>query len=140
LTGFAAIEFKRDERDGEFRFIEVNGRSVIYNTLLEQGGLNITHLTVSDSEQGGVAAVMAAQWPGAWVNLHADLLRSMQNWRREDISTLEYFKPYTRKKVFAVWSARDSGPFRALWMRSLRQLTSRFFGRSERHLKVNQKS
>ena len=34
-------EFKRDPRDGRFRFLEVNGRSVLYNALLRRAGLDL---------------------------------------------------------------------------------------------------
>ena len=50
-SAFAAsrvAEFKRDPRDGRFRFLEVNGRSVLYNALLRQAGLDLAALAWSD--------------------------------------------------------------------------------------------
>ncbi len=124
FRGFAAIEFKLDRRDGSFRFFEVNGRTVIYNSLLRQGGMDVAKLMVSDFSQGQAKPVQTKHWPGVWINLHADVLRSIQNWRHEELNAGQYLAPYRREKVFAVWSRSDPGPFWAQCSRTFRQACS----------------
>jgi D-aspartate ligase len=124
FRGIGVSEFKQDERDEAFRFFEVNGRSVVYNTLLRQANLDVARLTWSDHVEGQVKRVETSVWPGVWINLHADLLRSLQNCRTENLTMGQYLKPYTRQKTFAVWSARDPKPFFAQWSQSLRYAPS----------------
>ena len=124
FRGIGVSEFKQDERDGTFRFFEVNGRSVVYNTLLSHANLDVARLTWSDHVEGQVKRVETSVWPGVWINLHADLLRSLQNYGSENLTMGQYLKPYTRQKTFAVWSARDPKPFFAQWSRSLRYAPS----------------
>lgn len=124
FRGFAATEFKFDRRDGSYRFMEVNGRSVIYNSLLRQGRLDIAKLMLAEHLQGRAEPVETVRWPGVWVHLHADLLRSLQNWRREGLTPGDYAGPYRREKTFAVWSAGDPKPFLAQWSHSFRKACS----------------
>jgi D-aspartate ligase len=135
FRGFAAIEFKYDERDDAFHFIEVNGRSVIFNSLLRQGNLDVARMMFSDYAQGQAKPVETHHWPGVWIHLHADLLRSLQNWRREELAARDYLGPYRRQKTFAVWSSSDPKPFRAQWSRTFRQACSAAiprFGKDDR--------
>ena len=119
FRGLAVLEFKKDARDGSFRFFEINGRSVVYNTLLRQANLDVAKLIWSDYGEGQVQRTETAAWPGAWIHLHADILRTLQNFRREQISIKDYLKPYGRQKTFAVWSRHDPKPFFAQWSSSL---------------------
>ncbi|MEW6488217.1 MAG: hypothetical protein AB1578_09930 [Thermodesulfobacteriota bacterium] len=120
FRGLAAAEFKWDERDGTFRFLEVNGRSVIYNGLLRRAGLDLAGMAWMDRVEGRPQEVRPRGWPGVWVNLHADLLCSLLLRRRDPVGLKEFLAPYRRSVVDAVWSARDPGPFLAQWGRTLR--------------------
>lgn len=124
FRGIAVAEFKHDERDGTFRFFEINGRSVVYNTLLRQGNLDIARLVWSDYVEGQAKRVETLAWPGVWIHFHADVLRTLQNCRSEQLTTGDYLKPYGRRKTFAVWSSQDPGPFFAQWSRSFRDAAS----------------
>jgi len=115
--GIAAAEFKRDPRDGRFRFLEVNGRAVLYNSLLRAGGLDVAGLAWSEHVAGRSEPQRASSWRGVWVNLHADLLYSALR-NDERLRFAEFAAPYRRPLVEAVWSARDPVPFLAQWGRS----------------------
>lgn len=118
--GFAAAEFKLDPRDGRYRFLEINGRSVVYNGLLRRAGLDLARLTWSEAMQGAVARDPSDGWRGAWIHLHADIGHSLVDWRREHLGLRELLAPYAGAKTFAVWSASDPRPFLAQWGRTLR--------------------
>lgn len=68
FRGMAVAEFKRDTRDGTFRFLEINGRSVIYNALLRRGGLDLAALGWSDYVDAQPAVVEPKGWSGTWIN------------------------------------------------------------------------
>jgi predicted ATP-grasp superfamily ATP-dependent carboligase len=113
--GIAVTEFKLDPRDEAFRFIEVNGRSVVYNGLLRRGGLDLAGLAWSDHVLDGVRSVRPKGWPGVWVNLHADLLYSTFYRGPGRVGLADFVAPYRRPRMDAVWSVRDPGPFVAQW-------------------------
>jgi predicted ATP-grasp superfamily ATP-dependent carboligase len=120
FRGFAAAEFKHDPRDGSFRFLEVNGRSVIYNALLRAAGLDVAALAWADLVEGRVAPWRTTVCGGAWVNAHADLLYGALYRRLDPIGLAEMIAPYGRQRIDAVWSAHDPYPFLAQWARSAR--------------------
>jgi predicted ATP-grasp superfamily ATP-dependent carboligase len=121
FRGMAAAEFKLDPRDGTFRFLEVNGRSVIYNSLLRRAGLDLAGLAWSNAVDGRPEAPRPNGWPGVWVNLHADVLQAALGRRTDGFGLTELLRPYTRPMLEAVWSARDPRPFFAQWSRTARE-------------------
>jgi predicted ATP-grasp superfamily ATP-dependent carboligase len=120
LRGIAVAEFKLDERDGRMRFLEINGRSVIYNGLLRRAGLDCAWLAYSEHVLGEVPASLAIAWPGVWIHFHADLLYALLRRDGDNVGFSEFIAPYRRPKTYAVWSATDPMPFIAEWARSAR--------------------
>jgi predicted ATP-grasp superfamily ATP-dependent carboligase len=110
--GAIVAEFKRDARDGRFRFIEINARSVIYNALLRRAGLDLAALAWSDHVARRPVATQPTNWRGVWIHLHSDILYSLLYDR---LGAAELFAPYRRPKVYAVWSGADPLPFAAEW-------------------------
>lgn len=124
FRGIGVAEFKHDHRDGSYRFFEINGRSVTYNSLLRQANMDLAQLALADFAEDGAKPVQTECWPGVWIHLHADVLRSLQNWRVEQLGFSDYIRPYGRKKTFAVWSSRDPKPFFKQWSRTFQQSVS----------------
>jgi predicted ATP-grasp superfamily ATP-dependent carboligase len=120
FRGFAAAEFKLDPRDGRFRFLEINGRSVVYNGLLRQAGLDLATLALADYVERAPRRSSANEWPGTWIHLHADLLYSTLYRGQGAVGLREFVAPYRRPVVEAVWSSRDPAPFAAQWARTAR--------------------
>ena len=120
LRGIVSAEFKRDLRDGRFRFLEINGRSMVYNGLLRRAGLDLTGLAWCEHMGNGRPAE-GPDWRGVWIHLHPDLLHSTLENRRGQMGFAEFLAPYRRPKVEAVWSSRDPRPFAAQWSRSLNE-------------------
>lgn len=120
--GIASAEFKHDPRDGSYRFIEVNGRSFVYNALLRRAGVDMTALAWDDHVLGTVRDQRANGWPGAWIHLHPDVLHSAFSRRAQSLSWADFRAPYRGPWMEAVWSARDPAPFAAQWARPPRGL------------------
>lgn len=118
FRGVAAVEFKRDARDGTLRFIEVNGRTVIYNALLRRAGLDLAAMVWEEHATGRAPVVETKRWPGRWINLHADLLYSALDRTRDPVSWSRFAAPYRGPLLEATWSTRDPMPFLAQWARS----------------------
>ncbi len=128
LRGIAVAEFKRDAEDGVFRFIEINGRSVIYNGLLRRAGLDLAALAWTDYVDGAPLRATTTDWPGVWIHLHADVLHALVNGRREGLALADFAAPYRRPKTYGVWSAADPRPFFAEWGRTAREALGGYAG------------
>jgi len=113
FQGLAFVEFKRDARTGRFRFIEVNGRPVLFNSILPPTGLDLVGLAWADVIEGDRRLPSAMSWRGTWIHLQADLLASIRHHRRERLGFGALTAPYRRPKTFAVWSLSDPRPFLA---------------------------
>ncbi len=121
FRGIAVAEYKLDPRDGTYRFLEVNGRSVLCNCLLRKAGMDLAALAWSDYVEGRPEKIQPIQWPGVWINLHADLLYSALRGREENLKLKDFLGPYRRPMIEAVWSPRDPQPFMVQWARTLRE-------------------
>lgn len=113
FRGMAFAEFKRDPRTGRFLFIEVNGRAVLFNSLLPPTGIDLVTMTWADFARGESVRPHPTGWNGVWVHLQADLLGWFFYRHVEQLSLSELLAPYRRPKTFAVWSASDPKPFLA---------------------------
>ncbi|MBC7791316.1 MAG: hypothetical protein H7Z74_15320 [Anaerolineae bacterium] len=121
FRGVAAAEFKLDPRDGSYRFMEVNGRSVVYNGLLCKAGMDVAGLLWADYATGASELVRPNNWPGVWADLHSDLLYSFLYRRHDPISIRRFLAPYGRPTIDAVWSVSDPAPSIAQWRWSVRR-------------------
>jgi predicted ATP-grasp superfamily ATP-dependent carboligase len=126
FRGFVSAEFKYDSRDSSYRFFEINGRSVTYNSLLRRGGLDVAKLAWLDYVKGDIKPVETRVWKGVWIHLHADILRYVLNRKSEQDSFNDFLRPYRCPKTFAVWSVDDPRPFLSQWWLSLREAVRAF--------------
>jgi D-aspartate ligase len=127
FRGIAVAEYKHDPRDGTFRILEINGRSILCNNLLRRAGVDLAGLAWSDYIERCPETARTQHWPGVWINLHADLLYSILRSRKENLALKDFLAPYRRPMIEAVWSARDPKPFLVEWGRTLGK-SLRLFG------------
>ena len=111
--GMAFAEFKRDARTGRFVFVEVNGRPVLFNSILPPTGIDLVWMAWSDVVLGRRAEAQPTGWRGAWIHLQADVLATVRYRRFERLGIGEWLAPYRGPKTYAVWSLRDPQPFAA---------------------------
>ncbi len=111
--GMAFAEFKRHARTGRFVFVEVNGRPVLFNSILPPTGVDLVAMAWSDVVLGQRLEVRPTAWRGSWIHLQADVLASVRYRRVEQLGIGEWLAPYRKPKTFAVWSLRDPRPFAA---------------------------
>ncbi len=111
FRGMAFAEWKRDSRDGRFRFIEVNGRAVLFNAILPPTGVDLVAMSFADFGRGEPPRARPTGWSGTWVHLQADVACWLRYRHQEAIGLGEWLAPYLRPHRHAVWSASDPGPF-----------------------------
>lgn len=124
LTGWhgpLSAEYKRDPRDDRLLLIEVNGRCSFVQQLAWRCGVNYAWLQYREACGFGLKTPTPAQGQATLIHLHADLLNATMFRRVEQLSLRELARPYSGRRYFAVWSARDPWPFVVEWSRTLRK-------------------
>jgi predicted ATP-grasp superfamily ATP-dependent carboligase len=110
-TGFALLQFKRDERDGSFKLLEINPRSSSWNLLAAACGVNLPHVAYLDAI-GEPPASPPAQREGVKYLFFDNDLRAFLDYRRHgDITTWQWLASLRGPKVYQLFAADDLGPF-----------------------------
>jgi len=124
FRGMAFAEFKLDPRDGRFLFIEVNGRAVLFNSLLPPTGLDLVAMAWDDFVLGERPRAQLTGWNGTWIHLQADLLCAVRYRRVERFSAAQLTAPYRPPVVFADLAVTDPMPFLAQTALAVRGLVA----------------
>jgi predicted ATP-grasp superfamily ATP-dependent carboligase len=114
--GFQCSEYKRDERDGVYKLIEVNGRHNLSSMLAIHTGINFPYLHYQHLAEGIMPQQTAFTKDIYWIDLSRDVGYSVKYFRQEKYPLGEYLRPYFRKHIFAILSAKDPMPFAKRWI------------------------
>ncbi len=109
--GFACVEFKRDDRDGVYKLMEVNGRHNRSAMLAVRCGLNFPWVEYAHLVLGHAPQPTEYQRGVYWSDLLSDIKSSIKYRSVEQYSLREYLKPYINPTAFAVLDRRDIKPF-----------------------------
>lgn len=110
-SGYACTEFKRDERDGVYKFMEINGRQNFSVLHALKCGINFPWITYRHLVSGELPKAGSNQDGVYWIDLTKDVLSSVRYRRQEKYSWSQYLKPYLRPHVFAILDFKDIKPF-----------------------------
>lgn len=107
--GLVELEYKLDPRDGEYRLLDVNGRTWGYHTLGRSAGVDFAALLFAD-QTGGPLKPCRGRAGVSWIRLVTDLptgcleiLKGRQNWRA-------YLRSLRQFDTEAVFSREDPMP------------------------------
>jgi len=122
-TGVALLQFKRDERDGVFKLLEINPRASSWNLLAYACGVNIPYAAYSDVV-GLPADPMTRQREGVrYIYFGHDRKAFMDYRRHGDCSWSDWLRSLVGRNVYQYFASDDPGP----WMTLLKQkLHARF--------------
>jgi len=109
--GYANVEFKKDHRTNEYKFMEINAR--INRCMLQAiaGGIDYPWIIYNHLKNGILPEPVKCEEGIYWIDVGKDILRSFQFRKIEKYSLKEYLNPYFNNHVFAVLSISDIGPF-----------------------------
>jgi predicted ATP-grasp superfamily ATP-dependent carboligase len=130
--GVASVDYKRDPRDGSFRLLEINGRSILPNQLARRAGFDYALAAFHECTQGEPSGLEPNGWRGVWIHLHADLLYTAAFARRERLDWRTFLRSYAGPKTFAVWAADDPAPFALEWAHTVRKIPRMLVDRTAR--------
>lgn len=119
--GIAHVELAYDERDDEFKLIEVNTRTPVWFGLAENRDLDLAGLMYDDLCCRLPFACRLYKGDLGWAYLAKDVFVSLQMARTGELDAMEVLRDYRRPKVRATFAADDPVPA----LSSLRYLLSR---------------
>ena len=109
--GFSCTEFKKDNRDGIYKLMEVNGRHNRSALLAVDCGINFPWIEYKNLVQGEIQPVNAYQKGRYWIDEYQDLFSNAKFYKQENFSLKEYFRPYVGHHTFSVFDIDDVQPF-----------------------------
>ena len=109
--GYACTEFKKDSRDGIYKFMEVNGRHNRSLLLSVKCGINFPLLEYNHLVYGHFPSTNGARKEVYWIDFTKDLIGNVRYQKREHLSLAQYITPYLKPHLCAILSLRDPMPF-----------------------------
>ncbi len=109
-TGLAEVEWKRDARDGQLKFLEVNARCWGWHSLAAKVIGNLPKM-LYDQLTGQPVAGATPKYGCRWVKYITDVPVVLHLLLRREISLAEYFRSIRRPVVCCEWERSDPWPF-----------------------------
>jgi predicted ATP-grasp superfamily ATP-dependent carboligase len=134
--GFGSLEFKWDDKKGEFIFIEMNPRLPLYNSMFFKSGINLVYAAFLNLKHGSFYPENNIEEKKRvhWINFRQDVGSYMKR-RKVDkgISVLEWIKSVTRANSFAYWHSSDPSPFKRSTLGFISSIMQKIIGIRSRH-------
>lgn len=111
FKGLAITEFKRDPRDGQLKFIEINPRIGLTQSLSTAVGVNLAHLYYLLLTEQNPSPITTQKEGIKWVYLVRDYISFVQNKRNGKMRFSKWLKDFSGKKVEALFAWSDPLPF-----------------------------
>ena len=103
--GLVEVEFKRDPRDGQYRLLDVNGRTWGYHTIGRRAGIDFPYLLFADQTNEPVECRSTGKTGVRWIRLLTDLptgLVGILNGQIEGRAYLRSLRDYDEEAVFSL--------------------------------------
>lgn len=110
-SGFSCTEFKKDTRDGVYKFMEVNGRHNRSAALAVKCGINYPWIEYQHLVDGKTPVASSYSHGIYWIDEFRDVYRYVEQCRKGRFSLIRQISPYLQKNVFAVFDLLDPKPF-----------------------------
>lgn len=107
--GLVEVEFKRDPRDGEYRLLDVNGRTWGYHTIGRHSGINFSHMLFQDQMHQSVEP-RKGKAGVRWIRLLTDLPTGVVGVLDGHFQCLSYLRSIWNCDEEAVFSLEDPLP------------------------------
>lgn len=110
-SGFSCTEFKKDSRDGIYKFLEINGRHNRSALLATKCGINFPWIEYQHLVEGRFPERATFNKGIYWIDEFKDVYRYVDQDRKGRCSLRHQIRPYFNRNVFAVFDLWDLQPF-----------------------------
>ncbi|MDD2337622.1 MAG: hypothetical protein PHD01_13715 [Geobacteraceae bacterium] len=134
-NGFSCMEFKKDQRNGVYKLMEVNCRNNLSGLLAVTCGINFPWIQYRHLMYGEINRATSFKENVYWIDFDKDLLRFFISRKEEGYTLKQYLEPYRKEKVFAISSFDDPLPYlkrisyltKLLFTKTIASTRNRFF-------------
>ena len=114
--GIANTEFKKDDKDGRFKLIEINPRPGKWNYSVTASGINMPYIALKEAEGEAQKPISPSKQSLIWIVFIEDFLFSLflfkkRGYKEFSISFKQWRKSIKGKKIFPIFDIKDLGPF-----------------------------
>lgn len=109
--GVVSPEFKRDPRDGVFKLIEVNPRSILTTHLAVSSGVDIPYLAYRDAKGDPVERISSFHEGVKWISFDRDVKAFLEYREAGRIDIAAWAQSWRGEKCFAIFARDDPLPF-----------------------------
>jgi D-aspartate ligase len=120
FTGICGVEFKRDARDGQFKFIEINPRFELAHHLLATAGVDVARAMYSDITGYQLKGDNSYRTGMRWISLTLDLKASLRMFASGDLSFSAWIRSMCNVRTEALLTWDDPLPGLFSYGRTLR--------------------
>ena len=117
--GILDAEYRKDPRDGEFKFIEVNARCWMQCGLPTRCGINLPYIAFMDSIGEKVENIVLCNEKIKWLLLSCDIGSSIVSMAKKELNFGEWIKSLRGKKEYAFLAKDDLLPFFIYYLTTL---------------------
>ena len=110
FTGVCGLEFKRDFRDGQFKFIEINARFELAHHLVATAGIDVAKIMYEDLTGCCLGADEQYQVGMRWICLTLDLKASRALFLTGDLSFSDWMRSMRNVRTEALLTWDDPWP------------------------------
>jgi len=111
VSGMVEVEFKFDERDQQYKLLDINLRPWGWHTLCIACGLDFPYIQYCDAlGQEQISMVATLRYDYHWVRLLTDIPAGLQEIRAGITTPRRYFQSHVGKTVFSVFNWHDPLP------------------------------
>jgi D-aspartate ligase len=124
LSGMVEVEFKRDDRDGRYKLLDVNVRAWGWHGLCQDCGVDFPYLQYCETLGLPTPASRVVYGP-RWRRLLTDLPAALTEMRRGTLSPIAYASSFRGPTARSVLDLRDPLPAAGdLWVAALRAVAA----------------
>lgn len=109
--GIFDAEFKKDQRDGSFKLLEINARSWWQNSFPTKCGINIVLMAYLDAIGKNIDYSENYKTRVRWLFFVNDIISSLEMLHKKELSILEWVSSFKHVRNFAYFSADDPLPW-----------------------------
>ena len=116
FQGIAQIEFKRDPRTDDFKFVEINGRSYLAISLATACGINLIHIAYRNVIGEKIAPLTnyacTYECGVKWLDLPSYIESVVKQWRIKNVPLGQCVRPLlSGRMTLGAFSRNDPAPF-----------------------------